>query len=165
MQNMTRNYELKMECSQIWTVILKESLGFEVAYRIVGNPSSVVRQHLWPAISRLSSGWSQSFLIYSMPLVGHRWHNLFMQIQWKPWLLWQPQGLKTYSGKTITITPIVLIGCTRKFQIRRTWIKYRPNSKTSQIGSFILELRPLIAKKHLFEFAISVTHSLLIRCS
>ena len=165
MQNITRNYVLKMECSQIWTVILKESLGCEGAYRMVGNPSSVVRQHFWPAISRLSSGWSQSFLIYSMPLVGHRIFS--WKSSWNLGCYGNHKVSYTYIGKmfAITITPIVLIRCTRKFQIRRTWIKSRQNSKTSQIGSLILELRLLINKKHLFEFTISVTHSLLIRCS
>ena len=67
----------------------------------------IVSQHLWLVISPHSAGWSQSFLIYSMPLVEDWWCKLFMEIQWKPWLLWQPQGSIDLQWKilVITITP------------------------------------------------------------
>ena len=55
---------------------------------MVGHPStichpSIIHSQLWPVISPQSKGWSQSFLMCSMPLVRY---------QWKPWLLWHPQG-------------------------------------------------------------------------
>ena len=53
---------------------------------------SVIRPYFWPVISPQSTGWFQSVLICSMSLVGHQWHKLFIEIKWKLWLLWQPQG-------------------------------------------------------------------------
>ena len=44
-------------------------------------------------------------------------------------------------------------------QISRTWIESQMRLKTGQIGALILETRPFIAKKPLFEFVISRTLS------
>ena len=57
-----------------------------------------------------SADLSQSFHIYSMPLVGHQCCKLFMEIQWKLWWLWQSQGPRDYNEKKLvsTITPSVL---------------------------------------------------------
>ena len=56
-----------------------------------GRPSilhpSVVRPSFFHTIDQLYLHSLQADLIYSMPLMGHRWCKLSMEIQWKPWLL------------------------------------------------------------------------------
>ena len=154
-----------------------------------------------------------------MPLVGDRWHKLFMKIQWKLWLLWQPQGsidlqwenvclhhnsfsfdrmflkladkmdmdeisdkienrldliinlrvttpwlLKTLLFDfVISVTHSVLIRCSWNLQIRWIWMKSWTSLKTGQIRSLILVTSPWLLKKPLFDFVISITHSVLSR--
>ena len=59
----------------------------------------------------------------------------------------------------LSITCSVLVGSSLNLQIRWTWMKSWMSLKTGQIGSLILESRPLDCwEKPLFDFVISITH-------
>ena len=91
-----------------------------------------------------------------MPLEGHWWHKLFMEIQWKPWLQWQLQdtlelqwenAYHHHSSFSFDWMFLKLAG------VHWTWIQSWTSSKTGQI------------EKPLFDFVISITHSILIASS
>ena len=124
------------------------------------------RFQIWTTahVFNMSAGWSQSFLIYSLPLVGHRWIKLFMEIQWKLWLLWQPK------------CPIHLQrenACHHNsFSFYRIFLKIADKIDMDEISKEfenwtyrIINLRvtsPWLLKKPLFDFVISTTRSGLI---
>ena len=75
--------------------------GSRGAYRIMVCPSTSLTTYI-STICRLTSiishlydtvrRWKKKFLIFSIPQVGHWLYKIFMELQWKPWSLWQPQG-------------------------------------------------------------------------
>ena len=101
-------------------------------------------------------------------MVGDWWHKFFIKIQWKPWLLWQPQGSIDLQWENACHYH----NC---FSFGWMFLKLADKVNMDKISDKfenwpdrIMNLTvtsPWLLKKPKFNFVIRVTHSVLIGCS